>query len=126
MGVMPPDEAYPKALEAARTSLELNPDLAQGHAALGNALMSYERDFAGAEEAFRTAIELESTYSPARQWYSTLLVIDGREDEALSQAALALALELDPWAPFLAGNLARIYRLPRGARTGGRAVPELD
>ncbi len=107
-GVMPPDEAYPKVLEAARTSLELDPDLAQGHAALGNALMSYEQDFAGAEEAFRTAIELESTYSPARQWYSTLLVIDGREDEALSQAALAL--ELDPWAPFLAGNLARIYR----------------
>jgi tetratricopeptide (TPR) repeat protein len=107
-GVMPPGEAYPRALEAARTSLELDADLAQGHAALGNALMSYERDFAAAEEAFRTAIELEPTYSPARQWYSTLLVVDRRNDEALSQAALAL--ELDPWAPFLAGNLARIYR----------------
>ena len=108
---MPPTEAYPKALEAARTALGLEPNLAQGHAALGNTLMSYEGDHAGAEEAFRTAIELDPGYSSARQWYSTLLMIRGSDDEALSQATLAL--ELDPWSSFLAGNLGTIFRFLR-------------
>jgi serine/threonine-protein kinase len=106
-----PDEAYPRAREAADRALELDPDLATAHATLGNILVSYEWKWAEAESAYWKAIELDTGYSMARQWLSTLLLYQGKEDEALDQAILAL--ELDPRSAHVSSHLARVYQLLR-------------
>ena len=106
--LLAPDQAYPKALEHARRALELDPGLGQAHAALGNAELAYQWDPGAARRSFERAIELSPGYSPARQWFSTLLIVQGEEDRALAEAYRAL--ELDPWSPYLCANLGRIYQ----------------
>src|SRR5947207_16005356 len=58
----------------------------------------------------KPAIELNSNYANARQWYSFLLVTLGRADEALAE--MHAAREIDPLSrPILVNSLAlRIFR----------------
>jgi TolB-like protein/Tfp pilus assembly protein PilF len=107
----PPKDLYAMAKEATDTALELDPDLAEAHAAMGNYLMSFAWDWEGAGDRFRTAISLNPGYSTARQWYSNYLMSLGHEDEAVAEATLAL--ELDPRSAFLSSTLARHYQLMR-------------
>jgi serine/threonine-protein kinase len=114
-----PQDLYPKARAAAERALELEPDLAEGHAAMGNYYFNFEWDRAKAEEHLTRAIDLNWGYSGARQWYSNFLMACGREDEGVAEATLAL--ELDPRSVFLSSSLARHYQLMRNAR---RAVEQ--
>jgi TolB-like protein len=109
--LLPPSEAYPKARDAAERSLALDPTLASAHATLGNIHVSFDWDLEAGEARYRTAIDLDPGYSIARQWYSTLLLYRGYEDEALTQAALAL--ELDPRSAYVSSHLARLFQLLR-------------
>ena len=52
-------EVMPLALEAARKSLELDPDLAEGHSAFACATMLYDLDYDLAEREFLRALELQ-------------------------------------------------------------------
>jgi len=106
-----PREAFPTAIRYARKSLDLDPSLAEGHAALGNALLSYEWDGVAAAESLERAIEMNPGYSPARQWYSMLLMMEGREGEAEVEAYRAL--EYDPKSPFIWANIGRILQFRR-------------
>jgi tetratricopeptide (TPR) repeat protein len=92
-GLMP-KETMPKAEAAARRALELDPTLGEAHAVLGITKAWYDWDFAGAEREFKRAIELDPGYPTAHHWYSRLLVIVGRLDEALAE--IRRAQELDP------------------------------
>jgi TolB-like protein/Tfp pilus assembly protein PilF len=98
LGIMPPNEAGPRALAAVRRALELDDTLAEAHLGLANLKTSYEWDWDGAEREFRRAIELNPNYAEARVFFSHLLLILGRIDEADEQ--IALGLELDPLEPF--------------------------
>ena len=49
---LPPGEAYPKARAAAHRALELNPGVAEAHAALAEVQMRYEWDWEAAERGF--------------------------------------------------------------------------
>ena len=90
----PAHEIMPKALEAARTAVSLDDNLAEGHAALGNVIIYYHYDFVGAEREEKRAIELNPSYATAHHWYSELLMGLGRHDEALAE--IRWALEIDP------------------------------
>ena len=69
---LPPREAYPKAKAAARKALEIDDGLAEAHTSLGYArLISWE--WAGAEEEFRRAIQLNPEYAQAHHFYGFLL-----------------------------------------------------
>src|SRR5215475_1656420 len=81
--VMPPSEAFPKSKEAAEKALELDPDMAEALTARAFISFMYEWDWARAGSEYRQAIESKPNYSPARQWYSSLLAATGRSDEAL-------------------------------------------
>jgi tetratricopeptide (TPR) repeat protein len=84
----------PKAKEAALKALELNKDLAQAYASLGNILFS-EYDWDGAERKYKKAIELDPKYANAYKWYGDLLSTKGMFEEGLQQ--YDKALELDPF-----------------------------
>jgi len=88
-----PSKSYPAAREAALKSIELDPSLAEGHASLGLVRLNYDWDWEGAERELRRAIELNPSYSTARQWYSSYLSSMGRFDEAIEAAQQAAAVD---------------------------------
>jgi TolB-like protein/lipoprotein NlpI len=98
LGMERPLVAGPKALESVTRALELDDALAEAHLGLGNIRTSHLWDWEGAEKAFLRAIEINPNYAEARIFYSHLLLIRNRTDEAIEQAERAL--ELDPLEPF--------------------------
>ena len=95
----PPKEAFPKAMEAARKALQLDPELAEAHAALGYAKLNYEWDWAGAEREFRKAGELNPGSSDAHWMYAVYLTAMTRFEEAMSEAKRAR--QVDPFSPMV-------------------------
>ncbi len=95
-GFKPGPEVMPRALEAARRALELDPDLAEAHSALACATLLYERDYALAEREFRRALELNPHYPQARGWFGLFFLqwVAGREREGRDE--LFRVLEQDP------------------------------
>lgn len=93
---VPPAEAYRQAREAAEKALQFDPNLAEAHATLAGIRFEHEWDFAGADAAFRRAIELKPDYAQVRQWYAEYLAAMGRYPEALAE--IRRALELDPFS----------------------------
>ncbi len=91
---VPPDEAFPRAEEAARRALSLDPGNAPAQATLGYVALYYQWDPARAEEAFREAIRRDPGYSTGHQWYANFLTAAGRFPEA--EASMRRARELDP------------------------------
>jgi serine/threonine protein kinase/tetratricopeptide (TPR) repeat protein len=102
-----PKEAGAKALQAAEKAVEVDPSSAEAHASLGNVLLVFEWDFAGAEREFRRAIDLNPSYPYAHQWFAELLNSTGRIDESIQQNRKAV--ELEPFAPILHLNLSLSY-----------------
>jgi TolB-like protein/class 3 adenylate cyclase/Flp pilus assembly protein TadD len=92
--VLSPVDAYPQAKSAVAKALEINPELADAHTALGFVLMHYDWDWSGAEKEFRRALELNPSSARAHGWYSLFLTVMGRFEEALKEGKLAR--ELDP------------------------------
>jgi serine/threonine-protein kinase len=89
----PPDEVFPRAKDAARRALELEPSLAEAYPALAYSAMYYDWDWVEAEEAFRRAIELHPGYANAHQWYGNFLSVMGRAEESIATFERALALD---------------------------------
>ncbi|MCK5597705.1 MAG: tetratricopeptide repeat protein, partial [Candidatus Eisenbacteria sp.] len=100
------EEACPKARQAAARALELDPELAEAHAAMAWILHGCDDDLDGAEREFKQAIVLNPGYAVAHQLYSSLLQDRGRFREAMEEAERAL--ELDPLSIPIAHNLAAL------------------
>ena len=94
--VMPFAECAAAAHEAASTSVDLDPNLAEGHTALGQAVLCRDFAWSAAEHHLVRAIELDPNYSPARIWYALQLSMEGRFSESLKQAHIGR--DLDPLA----------------------------
>lgn len=92
--VVAPTDAFPKARAAADRALEIDSTLAEAHATLGMVKFNYDRDWKGAERAFKRAIELNANYANAHHWYGMSLMWLGRLDEALEQVRRAGELDL--------------------------------
>jgi TolB-like protein/Tfp pilus assembly protein PilF len=101
--VLSPKEAGAKARQAAEKAVEIDPALAEGHASLGNVLLVFEWDFAGAERELRRAIDLNASYPYAHVWYAELLLATGRYEESIRENRKAVALE--PFTPSIRVNL---------------------
>lgn len=126
----PPREVMPLARQAARRALELDPTLAEAHAALGAVQLYYDWSPAAAESSFRRALELNPSLAAAHNGLANLLASQGRHDQAAESMRLALAL--DPlalplqfdaaWLEYLARRYDAMLRTSR--RLVG-AAPEL-
>ncbi len=99
-----PAEVFPKARDAARRSLELDPNLAEAHASLAYIHAYYEWDWARAEQEFRRALQLRPSHADVHFSYSRFLAAAGRLDEALAE--IRRAEVLDPRSLSLKANTA--------------------
>jgi TolB-like protein/Tfp pilus assembly protein PilF len=99
-GLARPDVFMPKARDAARRAVALDPSLAEGHNALAMASLMGAWDRAEAEREFLRAIELNPKYIQAHDWYALfyLQCSEGRLAEGRTQAKLAL--ESDPLSSY--------------------------
>jgi len=87
-------EAYSKAKIAAKRAIEINGDLADGHAALAYALLDLDWDWTAAGNEFRRALELNPNSGPVHSAYALYLARLGRSSEAIAEAERGL--QLDP------------------------------
>jgi TolB-like protein/tetratricopeptide (TPR) repeat protein len=103
--------AHESAVRAAQTAIELDPDLAEGHAALGLILLDdTENKFERAERSLRRALELDPSLSIAYNGLQIALGNQGRVEEA--EAVAKQGLLVDPLNPVLSVNIAdRLRRL---------------
>ncbi len=67
--------------------------------------MQYDWNWTEAEKAFKKAISLNPEFAPAHYWYSILLVVTRRSDEAMMESVKAR--DLDPFSPLTSMNLGR-------------------
>ncbi len=102
-----PAEAYEKAELAVRRALELDQNLAEAYSVLGWVQLSYRWDWAGAEQSFRRAIELEPSAFAGYQGISFALSVQGQLDEAL--VAAKSAYDLSPLSAFARIALQEVY-----------------
>ena len=111
-GISKPQEAFPRAKEAALKALKIDDTLAEAHTSLAFVKHRWDWERADAEREFRLAIRYKPGYAPAHQWFSSYLVAVERFDEAIAEAKRAQ--ELDPlsfisnlhlgWILYLAGR----------------------
>ena len=92
-------DAAEKTRPAILKALQLDEKSAEAHATYGWFLMDNDWNWQAAGAEFKKAIELNVNYATAHQWYSGLLQVEGRLEEALAEANKAL--ELDPLAPMM-------------------------
>lgn len=88
-----PHDSFPNAKAAALRALEIDPNSAQAHAALGYIHLYYDWDFAGAEAEFRRAIALNPSLASAHRYYAIYLAAMLRATESTREAALARSLD---------------------------------
>jgi TolB-like protein/DNA-binding winged helix-turn-helix (wHTH) protein len=89
----PPQDVFPRARAAAEKALSINPDNAEAHNALANPLFWYEWNWPLAEEHFKRALAINSSFSPAYHDYAFFLVAMGRTEQGLSSLRRAIALD---------------------------------
>ncbi|MGE3467943.1 MAG: winged helix-turn-helix domain-containing tetratricopeptide repeat protein, partial [Pyrinomonadaceae bacterium] len=92
-------ENYKKATSFIKRALELDADLSEAHAALGQLKRNSEWDWNGAERSYKKAIELDPNNARAIAWYAQMLAFLGRSDEALEM--VDRAIEIDPVTPMV-------------------------
>ena len=95
LGVYSPRESFPQAREAATRAIQLDPSLAEAHAALGMEKSHYEFDFPGAEREFLKALEVNPNSPYAHLFYSNCFLMPmGRKAQAIAENNRAI--EIDP------------------------------
>ncbi len=109
------------SIEAARKAIELAPDLAEGHLALGFAVFTGRLDIKGAAPSYEKAYELGLGNADTLLLYALYCSRAGRAEDA--RTAIARALALDPLNP-------RTFRaagsINYAARRYAEALPPLD
>ena len=106
-----PKEALPQAKAAAQKALEIDPSLADAHAALATALVN-DWNWPEAEREFKRAIELNPNVAEIHYRYGLLYLLPvGRMDEAIRE--IKRALELEPLSIAMNANLAGAYLYAR-------------
>ena len=91
---MPQEVAYERAKEAAEYALQLDPNQAEAHAALGFIDFFWLWKAEDAEREFALATQMDGSSALAHQWFGSMLMHQSRYVEASVQ--LDLAQRLDP------------------------------
>jgi DNA-binding winged helix-turn-helix (wHTH) protein/Tfp pilus assembly protein PilF len=92
-GPLTPRIYFERASRYARRALDLDPQSAEAHAALG--LIDLDKNSVGSSiTQFQRAISLDASYGSAHEWYGIALIEQGNLREAFSE--LQIAGNLDP------------------------------
>jgi serine/threonine-protein kinase len=101
-GSLPTQEGMAKVKEYAQQALAADPNAAEGHASYAAALFFGDWKVREAEREARRAIELNPGYATAHVVLSTILISQGRADEAIAEDRKALVL--DPYSLLINWN----------------------
>jgi len=96
-----------RAKSAAAKAIELDPSLADPHAALGLVLADWDWDWKGSEAEFRKAIALNPDLSAAHQWFGSCLRYQRRFSEAMQE--VEAAKRCDPLSMAVRVNIGDVY-----------------
>jgi len=110
-GILPPAEALAKAKAAATRALELDPQLAAGHTAIGYTTLHFDWNPDKACREFDQAIALNPAWVDAHHWHSHALCAAGRFAESLE--ASRRIVELDPVNPLMHAHVAWHHYIAR-------------
>jgi eukaryotic-like serine/threonine-protein kinase len=128
IGTRPAATTIPRARDAARRSLELDPALADGHKVLGLIAMSHDWDRASVERAFTRALELNPGSADLRVWNGwRLSLLEGSHEAALGE--LRTAETLDPLDLRIKTRIGYVYYFVRDldrAAAQFRSVLDVD
>jgi len=122
--MMPANEAYPRALAAAKKAVELNHRSSQAHASLAFVSFNGMWDSGMADEEFRRAIDLDPNNSNAHHWYATFLLSVRRLDESLNE--IDRAQGLDPNSPSIVADKGRILWVSGRTEEALRLLRQLE
>jgi TolB-like protein/DNA-binding winged helix-turn-helix (wHTH) protein/Tfp pilus assembly protein PilF len=89
----PPSEIRPKAIEAARKAIELDPELAEAHAILAE-MYQKQWKWAQSQAEYKRALELKPNDPSSHRGYAYWLACQGRTEEAVGW--VERGRELDP------------------------------
>jgi len=120
-------EAVNRARAAAMNAVRLDDALPDVHLSLSRVQFVYDRNWVGAENEARKALDRNPKYAEAHRWYSVMLTRLGRMDEAERQ--IRRALDLDPLSPYNQETLASFLywaSRPNEAEDEFRKILELD
>jgi len=93
LGYFTPVSTFPIARPYALKALELDPSLAQAHAALAYIKFYFDWDWEGARQEFARAIELNPNDPVSHQWYAVYLLASGQPGRAFDEVQLAHRLD---------------------------------
>ena len=109
-GVLPVRETFQKARTAALKAVEIDSALGEGHATLAHVRL-HAWDWAGLDDDFQRALDLNPSHAIAYYWYSEYLMAMGRADESI--AMVKTAHQMDPLSSVLGASLGMILYLAR-------------
>jgi tetratricopeptide (TPR) repeat protein len=117
-------ESLRKAEEAADRAIELNPNLADAHAAKAFALFYGDWDVAASEAEFQRALALDPNSARTHHWYASTLHDRMEKDACLQQ--IEQALRLDPTSAAIATDEA-FFRADFGDLDSGvKALQDIE
>jgi len=123
-GFMPNAEALPKAREAARQAIELNPKSARAHVALGYLHMTDDWDWTAADREIGEALALEPGSADVLHAAGTLYLMLGRVSDGVRMLLAAVAR--DPLRASSYSNLGAAYfadgRLPEAEEAFRKSI----
>jgi len=96
---LPVEEGYGRGEAAAVRAVDLDPGLAEAHAALGAARLWGARDVDAAERSLRQALALNPNLAQGHNWLGNVLIARAKTEEALQ--SLQRARDLDPFSPLM-------------------------
>lgn len=112
LAYVPPSSVESQLRAATAKALALDETSADAHVARAGLACYIDRDWKGAEEGYRRALQLDPSNVTARSFYALVLSITKRNQDALKEARKAvqidplspLALEMLGWVQFFAGD----------------------
>ena len=126
IGELNPKELIPESQAAAQKAVELDPNLAEAHLALGFTKVD-EWDWTASERELKRAIELNPNLVRGHSFYSLYLSLMRRHQEAIAEARRARELDpLSPHANFCVAYTLGLARQVDQAMEAARKILELD
>jgi eukaryotic-like serine/threonine-protein kinase len=110
-GALAPANAFPMAKEAALRAIEIDVTFSSAHFSLGMVHLLHDWDWAAAEAAIQTGLQLSPHDAGGHFAYGEWLTAMGRFEEAV--VALERAHDLDPLSSPIGANLSAAYSFVR-------------
>jgi TolB-like protein len=105
-GDLPPQQAFPRAKEAALQALKLDPTVGEAHAGLAWIHFVFDWDWANAEAEFKRGIQLSPNSRDTHSPYANFLRCMRRVEE--SRLHIERSLAIDPLSPLELGEAAMV------------------